>query len=113
MTINQQPPSAQGPCPSTREEATEGGPYTRPTSPGQSCRLSWRVRRTDWAEFRRVFKEMADDNYSPAIYLKQLTQKLPKEGRDLLSQITLMEEAWDILGHHYSNMEMIIATVIQ
>ena len=56
---------------------------------------------------------MADDNYSPAIYLKQLTQKLPKEGRDLLSRIILMEEAWDILEHHYSNMEMIIATVIQ
>ena len=43
----------------------------------------------------------------------QLKQRLPKEGRDLLSGITSVEEAWEILGHHYGNKEMVIATVIQ
>ena len=56
---------------------------------------------------------MGDENYSAAIYLNQLKQKLPKEGKDLLSGATSVEEAWDILGHHYGNREMIVATVIQ
>ena len=48
---------------------------------------------TEWPEFHRCFRAMADHQYSPLIYLMQLKSKLTKEGQSLLAGVTNVEHA--------------------
>ena len=74
---------------------------------------SFSGRVTEWAEFRRRFAAMADGQYTAPIYLMQLEEKLPEEGRCLLFGVQIVEEAWDALEHFYGNRQVIVASVVE
>ena len=42
-----------------------------------------------------------------------LKSRLPKEGKNLLSGVTVVEEAWQILENFYGNKQMIIACMVE
>ena len=68
---------------------------------------------TDWPEFYRCFRAMADHQYSPPIYLMQLKSKLTKEGQNLLAGVTDVDQAWEVLQGYFGDHQMMIATVIE
>ena len=47
------------------------------------------------------------------IYLCQLEEKLPEEGRCLLSGVQVAKEAWAAHEHFYGNIQVIVATVVE
>ena len=58
----------------------------------------------DYWEFREVFRTLVDELYPEhMLYIKQLKNLLPKEGKNVLRGVVIRQEAWVVLDQHYGD----------
>ena len=54
-----------------------------------------------------------DGQYTEAAYILQLKVRIPRKGQHLLSGITSVSEAWQVLDNFYGNQETIVTSVVK
>ena len=66
----------------------------------------------DYLEFRETWHLLVAETYqNPSLYLLQLKNHIPKEAKNMLRGVTVVEEAWAVLDSHYGDKNAAVATV--
>ena len=67
----------------------------------------------DYLEFREVFRSLVAEIYTEhMLYITQLKNQLPTDGKNMLRGIVHRNEAWEVLKRQYDDRNAAVATIL-